>query len=74
MTPVDRALCDFAVKSTKTPWAMSRADVEKLRALGLTDRAISDAVQVIAFFNYIDRVADALGVDLEPGMPQKNVE
>ncbi len=47
---------------------MSRADVERLRAVGLNDRAIHDATQVIAYFNYINRVADGLGVDLEEGM------
>ena len=47
---------------------MTRADIEQLRAHGLSDRAIHDATQVIAFFNYINRVADGLGIDLEPGM------
>ena len=43
-------------------------DIARLRDLGLSDRAISDATQVISFFNYINRIADGLGVDLEPGM------
>jgi alkylhydroperoxidase family enzyme len=51
---------------------MEAVDLERLRAAGLADRAILDAVQVIAYFNYINRVADALGVDPEPewGVPQ----
>lgn len=48
---------------------MQRADLDALRALGLDDVALHDAVQVIAYFNYINRVADALHVDLEPEMP-----
>ena len=36
-----------------------------LRAEGLDDRAIHDAVQVVGYFNYITRVADALGVEAE---------
>ncbi len=48
---------------------MSPADLDKLRAAGLSDRAILDAVQVISYFNYINRVADGLGVDPEPEMP-----
>jgi alkylhydroperoxidase family enzyme len=50
---------------TLTPSAMTEADIEKLRAVGLDDRAIHDATQVIAYFNYINRVADALDVEPE---------
>jgi alkylhydroperoxidase family enzyme len=41
------------------------ADLERLRAQGFDDRAIHDATQVIAYFNYITRVAEALGVEPE---------
>ena len=41
---------------------MGLADVEALRLHGLGDEAIHDAIQVVAYFNYINRVADALGV------------
>jgi len=47
----------------------SQADINRLRSLGLSDRAINDATQVVSFFNYINRIADGLGVDLEQGMP-----
>ena len=50
---------------------MTRGDVETLRRTGLSDRAISDAAQVIAFFNYINRIAEGLDVDLESIMPPK---
>ncbi len=50
---------------------MTQGDVESLRRTGLTDRAISDAAQVIAFFNYINRIAEGLNVDLESIMPAK---
>ena len=61
-------MCDHALKLTRTPSAVTEADLECLRELGLTDRALSDATQVIAFFNYINRIATGLGVDLEFGM------
>jgi alkylhydroperoxidase family enzyme len=48
---------------------MSAADIQSLRNQALDDRAIHDATQVIAYFNYINRIADALHVDLEPEMP-----
>jgi alkylhydroperoxidase family enzyme len=42
--------------------------VEYLRQKGFSQSAISDAAQVISYFNYINRIADGLGVDLEPEM------
>jgi alkylhydroperoxidase family enzyme len=42
--------------------------VEALRTLGLDDVAIHDAAQAVAYFSYINRIADGLGVDLEPEM------
>jgi len=50
---------------------MTAADLAPLRAQGLSDAGIHDAVQVIAYFNYINRIADALGTDLEPEMPPR---
>ena len=44
---------------------MTPDDLEELRAQGFDDRAIHDAIQVIAYFNYINRVAHALGVEPE---------
>lgn len=61
----DRALCAFAGKLTLHPHDMTPADLDVLRAHGLDDRAIHDAAQVIAYFNYITRVAEALGVEPE---------
>jgi uncharacterized peroxidase-related enzyme len=61
----DRALCEFAAKATHRQHEIAPADLEALRALGLDDCAIHDAVQVIGYFNYITRVADALGVEPE---------
>jgi uncharacterized peroxidase-related enzyme len=66
-----RALCDFAAKLTLTPAAVSRADVDGLRAHGWDDRAIHDAFQVIAYFNYINRVAEAVGIEDEPEWAQE---
>lgn len=48
---------------------MSEGDLEPLRAAGLDDRAIVDANQVASYFNYVNRVADGLGVELEPSWP-----
>ena len=68
LPPNEAALCEYAEKLTKTPGACGQPDVDALRAAGWDDTAIHDATQVISYFNYINRVADGLGVDLEPEM------
>jgi len=61
-----RRLCDFAVKVTVEPSKITGADVDAMRSEGLSDAAIHDALQVISFFNYINRIADAVGIEDEP--------
>jgi uncharacterized peroxidase-related enzyme len=68
---VDRAILDYAVKLTRTPAQVTPADVEALREAGLRDRAILDVAQVTAYFNYVNRLADGLGVKLEDYWTQK---
>lgn len=65
LAPVDLALCAYAEKLTRRPGDMEEADLHTLRESGLGERAIHDATQVIGYFNYINRMADALGVDYE---------
>lgn len=68
LSAADRALCDFAVKLTLDPAAMNEGDVARLREFGFDDAAVTIAVQVIAYFNYINRIAEGLGVDPESWM------
>lgn len=63
-----RAMCDFAVKLTVTPGDMSAADTGALRAFEWTDEQITICTQIISYFNYINRIADGLGVEPEPWM------
>jgi len=65
LDPATMALLEYADKLTRTPGACGAADVAGLRAAGWDDRAIHDAAQVCAYFNYINRVADSLGVQPE---------
>jgi uncharacterized peroxidase-related enzyme len=65
LSPADLALCAFAEKVTLHQHDLSPADLDALRRHGFDDRAIHDATQVIGYFNYITRVADALGVEPE---------
>jgi len=66
LEPRARALCDFAAKVTNAPATISATDVEALRGHGLDDATISDAIQVVGYFNYVNRVADAVGIEDEP--------
>lgn len=59
------ALLEFTEKLTGRPAEMGRDDVDRLRDAGWDDRAVNDAVQVCAYFNYINRIAEGLGVDPE---------
>jgi len=68
LSDADRALCAFAEALTLKPGETREGDLVPLRDAGFDDRAIHDAVQAIAYFAYINRVADGLGVDLEPDM------
>jgi uncharacterized peroxidase-related enzyme len=61
-----RALCDFAVRVTHQPAAVGEDDVEELRRQGWSDAAVHDAIQVVSYFNYVNRVADAVGIEDEP--------
>ncbi len=56
----------FSEKLTRTPWEMKESDVAGLRHHGLSDEHILAVVLVAAFFNVATRVADALGVELDP--------
>jgi uncharacterized peroxidase-related enzyme len=62
------AICEFAEALTRAPGHVRERDLAPLRAAGLDDAAISDVVQVVAYFNYVNRVADGLGIDPEPGI------
>lgn len=65
LSPVDRALCEYTDKLTTSPASVDEEDIARLRATGLDDAGISSATQVIAYFNYINRIAEGLGVPME---------
>ncbi len=65
LAPDDRAMLDYVKKLTITPAEMSTADVEVLRGTGFNDRAIHDICAITAYFAFVNRLADGLGVELE---------
>lgn len=56
----------YAVKLTRAPYSMEDSDADALRRVGFDDAAILDICQVVSYYNYVNRLADGLGVELEP--------
>ena len=65
ITPQERVMLDYVVKLTKDATEIWKDDHERLRAAGFDDRAILQITLIASWFNYINRVADALGVGRE---------
>jgi uncharacterized peroxidase-related enzyme len=66
LVPHHRTLVDYAVRLTRSPESMGEEHVVLLRRAGFSDAAIHDAASVIAYYNFVNRVASGLGVQLEP--------
>jgi uncharacterized peroxidase-related enzyme len=64
-----RTMLEFSVKLTANPGAMNDDDTAALRNVGFGDRDILDIVEVVAYYAYANRIADGLGIDLEPWIP-----
>ena len=65
ITPQERVMLDYVVKLTKDATRVWKNDIEGLRAVGFDDRGILQITLIASWFNYINRVADALGVGRE---------
>ena len=61
----DRTMLDYVVKLTKDATKVQKNDIEALRAAAFDDRGILQITLIASWFNYINRVADALGVGRE---------
>ena len=70
LTEPERVMCDYVVKLTKDATQCSPEDHNKLRAVGFNDQGILQITLIAAWFNYINRVADALGVGRDT-IPEK---
>lgn len=60
-----RAMLTLSEKITADASQIKARDLEPLRKVGLSDKEILDVVLIASFFNYMDRLADALGVELD---------
>lgn len=73
LSDADRAMLDYALKLTREPWAITAEDVEGLRGHGFDDRAVHDLCHVASYYNYVNRMADGLGVELEPAWTEESM-
>ncbi len=66
VSDADRAMLAYAIRLTSEPWSVTGQDVEALRQAGFSDAAILDICQITGYFAFVNRLADGLGVELEP--------
>ena len=71
LTKEQIVLCNFAEKLTFKPGEITQLDYKELQKNNFDDKAISEIVQVISYFNYINRVADGLGLEPEEFIDEK---
>ncbi len=64
----DRAMIDFAFKLTRAPDTVKREDLEFLQQYGFSEENVVDIVLITCVFNFMNRLADGLGVALDPQM------
>ena len=65
ITKEEKLMLYYAKKLTEEPSKILQRDVQALKKAGFTDRDVFDINQVVAYFNYVNRIADGLGVTLE---------
>jgi uncharacterized peroxidase-related enzyme len=65
LEPRWRALADLAVVLTERPASIAESDLQRLRDHGLTDAGVHDAVAIIAYFNFVNRLAEGFHIPLE---------
>jgi uncharacterized peroxidase-related enzyme len=65
LDPRQRAIIDWATRATLCPEALSEADLEPLRVVGLSDRDLLGVAEVVGYYNYANRVVSMLGVEVE---------
>ena len=66
-------MLQYAIVLTASPHSVSQADVDELRRVGFDDTGILDICQVVSYYNYVNRLADGLGVELEPSWTEEEM-
>ena len=71
LTEQQKAICYLAEKLTLNPGKIVKKDIQKIIDFGYVDKEVSEIVQIISYFNYINRVADGLGLQPEDFIDEK---
>lgn len=66
-----KAILKFAVKVTEAAHSVTSEDLEHLRTFGLNDETLFPIVEVVGFFSYVNRIADAFGIELDDFLEQR---
>ena len=61
-------MIDFALKLTREPSSVTQREIESLRRHGFSEEQVVDIVLIACTFNFMDRLADGLGVEIDPQM------
>lgn len=69
----DAEMLRYALRLTRSPSEIEERHIGRLRSVGFDDRAILDICQVTAYYNYVNRLADGLGVELEAFWEQREL-
>ena len=73
LDPRRAAMLGYADTLTREPWASTPADIQVLREAGFSDRDILDICEVVAYYAYVNRIADGLGVAVESWLGPEEV-
>jgi alkylhydroperoxidase family enzyme len=65
VNPETRVIAGLARLVTEAPWTLERADLSRARAVGLADDVVLGLIALSAVFNYLNRMADAVGIELD---------
>ena len=68
LSDADRTMLDYVSKLTLAPATVTEGDIHALQQAGFDDRAILDIAHITGYFALVTRLADGLGVALEPGV------
>lgn len=68
--PVTQSLAQLTCAVTETPWALERSDLARARDAGLSDAAVLQVVLLSSFFGHLNRMADAVGIELDYDVAQ----